>query len=195
LLEGLNLAIRFGQHVVLVGANGSGKTTLIRTISGQIPLMAGNIRLGSNVKAGFMSQDQDLLDPEKNALDVIASLMNGSETETRYFLSKLLFKGDDVFLPVKNMSYGERSRLALACLIAQGCNFLVLDEPINHLDLSARSRFEQALSTFQGTILSVVHDRYFITKLATEVWKIQNHGIRRFERTNVYGTEGIFELD
>jgi len=99
------------------------------------------------------------------------------ETEARSFLHFFLFEGDDPLRPVSSLSYGERARLALALLVAQGCNFLLLDEPINHLDIPSRTRFEQALSNFDGTVLAVVHDRYFIERFATQVWVVENGGI------------------
>jgi ATP-binding cassette subfamily F protein 3 len=91
-----------------------------------------------------------------------------------------LFRGDDVFLPVGSLSFGERARLCLARLVAEGCNFLLLDEPINHLDIPSRSRFEQAMGAFQGTVLAIVHDRYFIGHFATGLWAIQGGTIRVF---------------
>jgi ATP-binding cassette subfamily F protein 3 len=103
-----------------------------------------------------------------------------SQTESRSFLHYFLFSGDEVFLPVGNLSFGERARLILARLVAQGCNFLLLDEPVNHLDIPSRSRFEQAMSAFQGTVLAIVHDRYFIDRFATGLWAIEGDGIRTY---------------
>ncbi len=102
------------------------------------------------------------------------------ETETRAFLSKFLFKGDDVFIPAGSLSFGERARLSLAGLVAQGCNFLLLDEPINHLDIPSRASFEQALLSFEGTCLAVVHDRYFIQGYATELWEVRDGSIKGY---------------
>ncbi len=178
LLAGLNQAIRFKQRVALVGPNGSGKTTLLRTIAGLIPSLAGAVRLGANVRVGYMAQEHELLDPALNPLETLQSNTGWTETETRSFLSKFLFTGDDVFTTVKLLSYGERSRLSLASLVAQGCNFLLLDEPINHLDIPSRARFEQALEGFEGTCLAVVHDRYFIASYASEVWDVRGGRIR-----------------
>ncbi len=173
LLENLNLVLRYGQRVALIGANGSGKTTLLRTIAGLLPPVRGRLRLGSGVRPGYMAQEQEELDPRLNALETLRKFAGFNETAEREFLSKFLFKQDDVFTPAGKLSYGERVRLALACLAAQGCNLLLLDEPINHLDLSARSRFEQALKAFEGTILAVVHDRYFIQGFATAIWAVE----------------------
>jgi len=178
LLSGLNQTIHFKQRVALVGPNGSGKTTLLRTIAGLISPLAGAVRLGANVRIGYMAQEHELLDPEFNPLETLQSMTGWTETETRSFLSKFLFTGDDVFTTVKLLSYGERSRLSLASLVAQGCNFLLLDEPINHLDIPSRARFEQALEGFEGTCLAVVHDRYFIAGYASEVWDVRDGRIR-----------------
>ena len=159
--------------------NGSGKTTLLRTIAGQLPALEGHATLGSTVKLGYMSQEQETLDPAQNAVDVIQSVGAFNQTETRNFLHYYLFQGDDALRPIGQLSYGERSRLMLAKLVAQGCNFLLLDEPINHLDIPSREQFEQALASFEGTVLAVVHDRYFIQRFASEVWILENGGIRR----------------
>jgi ATP-binding cassette, subfamily F, member 3 len=105
-----------------------------------------------------------------------------NETEARAFLAKFLFTGDDVFVPIKLLSYGERARLALACLVAAGCNFLLLDEPINHLDIPSRARFEQALKNFEGTVLAIVHDRYFIEAYASQIWEVRDGKIWMRER-------------
>ena len=173
LLKEINLVLRYGQRVALIGPNGSGKTTLLRTIAGRLAPVSGTARLGSGVRLGMMAQEQEELDGRLNALETIRKFTSLSETGEREFLSKFLFKQDDVFTPVVTLSYGERARLSLACLAAQGCNLLLLDEPINHLDLSSRSRFEQALTGFDGTILAVVHDRYFIQGFATEIWAVE----------------------
>ena len=151
----------------------------MRTIAGLIPPLAGHYRLGSNVHIGYMAQEQENLDSAYDALTLIRQSAPLSETDARTFLHKFLFSGDDVFVPVHKVSYGERARLSLACLVAQGCNFLMLDEPINHLDIPSRSRFEQALKTFEGAILAVVHDRFFITGFANEIWEIKGQSIFR----------------
>jgi ATP-binding cassette, subfamily F, member 3 len=170
LLTDINLFIRAGQRVVLTGANGSGKTTIIRTIVGKIPPLAGSFRLGGAVKLGYMAQEQELLNPALNGVQTIQAVSNINETETRNFLHYFLFKGDAALRPAGELSFGERARLQLALLVAQGCTFLILDEPINHLDIPSRERFEEALENFNGTILAVVHDRSFIERFATDVW-------------------------
>lgn len=181
LLRELNLYLKRGARAVLIGPNGAGKTTLLRTLAGQALPLAGQVRLGANVRLGYMAQEQELLNPALNALTTILQHTNFSETEARSFLHYFLFGDDAVFTPVKSLSFGERARLTLAGLVAQGCNFLLLDEPINHLDIPSRARFEQALTAFEGTTLAVVHDRYFIERFATEIWEVADGKIRREE--------------
>jgi ATP-binding cassette subfamily F protein 3 len=125
-----------------------------------------------------MAQEQELLDPALNALETIRQRAPLTETDARAFLHYFLFGGDDVFVPVASLSYGERARLALAGLVVAGANFLLLDEPINHLDIPSRARFEQALAGFDGTVLAVVHDRFFIESFATEIWEVGEGGLR-----------------
>jgi ATP-binding cassette subfamily F protein 3 len=172
LLRDLDMCLRYGQRLALIGPNGSGKTTLLRTIAGSLPPLRGSVRLGSKVCLGYMAQEQEDQHREWDALTTIQNLTTQSQTEVRSFLSKYLFTGDDVFTPVGRLSYGERARLSLACLVARGCNLLLLDEPINHLDIPSRARFEEALSAFEGTILAVVHDRYFIESYASSIWEV-----------------------
>ena len=178
LLSHLNLILRYGQRVAMVGANGSGKTTLVRTLAGQLPPLAGQVRLGANVRLGYMAQEQENLKPDQNALEALGQRCALGETEMRGFLSKFLFKGDEVFVPAAQLSYGQRARLMLACLAASGANCLLLDEPINHLDIPARQQFETALGDFPGTVLAVVHDRAFIQRFASAVWRLVEGGVR-----------------
>ena len=180
LLTNLSLHIRAGQRVVLTGPNGSGKTTLIRTIAGKLPPLVGSLRLGANVKLGYMTQEQELLNPNFNALQTIQTVAPFNETEARNFLHYFLFKGDDALRPTSALSFGERARLQLGLLVAQGCTFLLLDEPINHLDIPSRSRFEEALANFKGTVLAVVHDRYFIERFASDVWNVKEGKVEKW---------------
>ncbi len=181
ILNRLDAVLRFRQRVVLSGPNGSGKTTLLRTIAGELPPLRGTCRLGAGVRPGYMTQEQSKLKPDLNALETIQEVANLAQTEARTFLHKYLFSGDEVFTLVKSMSYGQRSRLSLACLAARGCNLLLLDEPLNHLDIPSRHQFEQALGGYNGTILTVTHDRYFINRVATHLWQVSGNGIVSFE--------------
>jgi ATP-binding cassette subfamily F protein 3 len=124
-----------------------------------------------------MTQDQSSLDPEQSALGTIAPLFP-NETEARNFLAFYLFTGDEPLKTNALLSYGQRARLMLALLVAQGCNLLLLDEPINHLDIPSRTQFEAALGGFEGAVLAVVHDRYFIERFADELWWVEAGGIR-----------------
>jgi ATP-binding cassette subfamily F protein 3 len=178
LLEALNLHIQARRRIAFTGPNGAGKTTLLRTIAGQIPPLSGRFHLGASVHLGYMAQEQELLDPALNAVDTIHHQAVMSETEARSFLHYFLFTGDQALLPSGQLSYGERARLMLAVLVVQGCNLLLLDEPINHLDIPSRSRFEQALVGFDGAILAVVHDRYFIKRFATDIWMVSGNSVQ-----------------
>ena len=178
LLKNLNVFIRAGQRVVLTGPNGAGKTSFIRTIIGKIPPLSGSFRLGGATKLGYMAQEQELLNPNFSALQTIQSVSPFNETDTRNFLHYFLFKGDIALRPSRELSFGERARLQLATLVAQGCTFLILDEPINHLDIPSRERFEEALENFNGTILAVVHDRSFIERFASHIWYANEQKIK-----------------
>jgi len=180
LLENLTIHIRAGQRIALTGPNGAGKTTLLRTIAGKLNPLAGSLKLGTTVKLGYMTQEQELLNPDFNALQTVQSVAPFNETEARNFLHYFLFKGDDALRPTSALSFGERARLQLGTLVAQGCTFLLLDEPINHLDIPSRARFEEALANFKGTILAVVHDRYFIERFASEVWNVKDDKIEKW---------------
>ncbi|HOT92612.1 MAG TPA: ABC-F family ATP-binding cassette domain-containing protein [Anaerolineae bacterium] len=180
LLHDVNQTLRQGERVALIGANGCGKTTLLRAIVGQITPLSGTIHLGANVKTGYYAQEQENLDPNSTPFDTLRQVAAMSDTDVRSFLHYFLFTGDEVFTPVRNLSYGERARLVLARLVASGCNFLLLDEPINHLDIPSRASFEQAMTTFEGTVLAVVHDRYFIRQFATGVWSVEEGTVKEY---------------
>ena len=181
LFEDVNLTLHDGERVVLTGPNGSGKTTLLRIIMGQLEPLAGRVRRGPSAVVGYYSQEQETLDWSADAFTEIRRVAaDMSDTDVRGFLHYFLFSGDDVFVPVRALSYGERARLTLAKLVAQGCNLLILDEPINHLDIPSREQFERGLSHYDGTVLAVVHDRYFIERFATRLWGIHDQVIRSY---------------
>ena len=169
-----DLELMRGDRVGLLGPNGAGKTTLIRTIIGKLAPISGQVTTGHNVRIGYYSQTHSGLNPDRTIVDEIRQMSTLSEDAARSFLARFLFTGDDVFKPIHALSGGERSRVALAKLTLQGSNFLVLDEPTNHLDLQSRQFLEEILSEFEGTLLFVSHDRYFVDSLATKVWIIED---------------------
>jgi ATP-binding cassette subfamily F protein 3 len=180
LLRDVTFELAYGERVALVGPNGTGKTTLLRLITGRLQSGSGSLRLGSGVKVGYLSQEQENLDPRRSVLDTLRAVVPWGETECRNWLHRYLFAADEVFRPVGACSFGERARLGLALLVAQGCTFLVLDEPVNHLDIPARERFEAALDTFGGTILAVAHDRYFLSRFAERVLALRGGTLSDF---------------
>ncbi len=172
-----DLELLRGDSVGLIGPNGAGKTTLLRTIIGELSPLSGQVSLGHNVRIGYYSQTHAGLNPERTILDEILQVTTLTVEGVRSFLGRFLFSGDDVFKTIGTLSGGERSRVALAKLTLQGSNFLVLDEPTNHLDLQSRQFLEEVLSEFEGTLLFVSHDRYFIDSLATKLWVIEDGGV------------------
>ena len=164
--------LRRGQRAALLGPNGSGKTTLLRTILGEVPPLDGRVRLGAGVHPGYFAQAHAGLDPEKPVLDTILEAGLSSVSRARNLLGRYHFSGDEVFKRVGNLSGGEQARVALAVLAMQGANFLLLDEPTNHLDIPSQEVLQEVLSTFEGTVLLVSHDRYLVRALATHVWAI-----------------------
>jgi ATP-binding cassette subfamily F protein 3 len=193
LFADVNEELRQGERVTLLGPNGSGKTTLLRIITGQIAPDTGRVRLGANVRPGYFSQEQEGLDPAQTALEAVRAAAPLSETEARNFLHYFLFAGDAVFTPVGRLSYGERARLVLARLVLSGVNFLLLDEPLNHLDIPSRQQFEAALDAFEGTVLAVVHDRYFVETFADRIWALVEGRLVSFFDLDAY--EAAVERD
>ncbi|TQR16778.1 ribosomal protection-like ABC-F family protein [Psychrobacillus lasiicapitis] len=165
LLHLANLHVYWKDRLAIVGRNGTGKSTILNILRGEITIDKGVARLGSNVRVGYLSQHFHITDPKARLIDVFRSEVNVFEGDARHILAKFMFYGPDVFKRIGDLSGGERMRLRLAQLMHQDINLLMLDEPTNHLDIDSREVLEDALEDFQGTILAVSHDRYFLNKL------------------------------
>ena len=172
LFKSPDLEIQRGERVAIIGSNGSGKSTFLKTIMGEITPLGGMVDLGSNIRVGYYAQSHEGLNFKNNVLEEILWAQPMTEGAARTFLGRFLFSGDDVYKKVSDLSGGERSRVALAKLTLTKANFLILDEPTNHLDINAREALEELLSEYNGTLLMVSHDRYFIDALATQVWSV-----------------------
>jgi ATP-binding cassette, subfamily F, member 3 len=161
-----------GDRVAIIGQNGSGKSTLLRTIVGELRPLSGRVSFGTNVKVGYYAQGHEGLPTDGSPLSILVGSQPMSEDAARTYLARFLFQGDDVHRPIAALSGGERSRLALACLLVEGANLLILDEPTNHLDIQSRETLEEMLTAYDGTVVFVSHDRFFIDRVATRVWDI-----------------------
>ncbi len=188
LLEVEELELRRGQCVALLGPNGCGKTSLLRTILGQVPPLAGRVRIGASVEPGYFAQGHTNLDPEKTVLETIVEAGELRISEARHLLGRYRFSGDAVFKRVGSLSGGEQARVALASLVLQGANVLVLDEPTNYLDIPTQEVLEEVLAAFEGTVLMVSHDRYLIRRLASTIWGIEgsDQELRTFRDYEAY---------
>lgn len=174
LFNGIHLQLKYQDRAAIIGENGSGKTTLLKFIKNEISPDQGEIRLGSNVKIGYLSQHMELPNKGGSVLDAFRSEVIMNEGEARNVLAGFLFYGPAVFKKVSQLSGGERMRLRLAQLMHQDLNFLILDEPTNHLDIDSREVLEEALEGFEGTLLAVSHDRYFLNKLFDKVYWLES---------------------
>lgn len=177
LSQNITLNIRKQQAIALVGPNGIGKTTLLKTLVNKLPVLSGLIHFGANVSIGYYDQEQRLLTPHKTVLnEVWDDFPTTNEQDIRSLLGSFLFSGDDVLKPISTLSGGERARVLLSKLALRHDNFLILDEPTNHLDLDSKEVLENALIHFDGTILFVSHDRYFINRVATAIVELSEMG-------------------
>lgn len=181
LFKNVDIHIRKGERVFIIGGNGCGKTTLFRILTGKTPMDSGEYDYGANVEIGYFDQMQQNLDLSKTALDEVwDTFPNMTQTEVRSALASFLFKGDEVFKPLSKMSGGERARVSLLKLMLKGSNFLLLDEPTNHLDASSREELEKTLLDYSGIMLIVSHDRYFINKIADRILLLTNNGVKEY---------------
>ena len=181
IFAGANFLIRRGDGVTLVGPNGAGKTTLLKLIVSELSPAKGEIRIGSRVKIAYFSQHHEGLNRERRIIDEIMYEYGTSEEEARSYLGAFLFKGDDVFRIIGDLSGGEQSRLAFLKLMLEGANFLILDEPTNHLDIPAKEAVEEALMAYPGTFLAVSHDRYFLDKVGNVTLELENGKLTEYE--------------
>jgi ATP-binding cassette, subfamily F, member 3 len=179
LFQPFDLTILYGERVGIVGANGSGKTTLLRTMLDVLPADAGIVKIGASVIAGYYAQEQETLPLESTPLDFVRRIKPMNEPQAIAFLSGLLFSYDDIRTPIMRLSGGEKSRLQLARLVLTDANFLLLDEPTNNLDIGSVEVLEAALQEFEGTVLTVSHDRYFLDKIVNRIVSIEEDGKMR----------------
>jgi ATP-binding cassette subfamily F protein 3 len=174
----ISFILRRGECLGIIGPNGSGKTTFLKTILNKIPALSGEVRWGTKVQIGYYAQQLDDLDDRNEIIMELRRVAPATATagELRSFLAKFLFTGDDVYKHVRDLSGGEKGRLALAKLIYSRVNVLVLDEPTNHLDIPSREALEEALSAYEGTIITISHDRYFLDRVATQILALDGLG-------------------
>ena len=181
LVKDISLVLRRGEKAALIGPNGSGKSTLLKTVLGEIAPLKGKAQTGNRVKVGYFSQSYERLDEKQTVLDNFLTEYGMDDGYARSLLGGMLFHGDDVFKEIGTLSGGQKARLVLLKLVLDGANFLILDEPTNHLDILARETLEAALEAFDGTLLVVSHDRYFIGEIAGRIWEIENHTLQDYK--------------
>lgn len=179
LFSNVNLDIKRGEKICIVGDNGIGKTTLLKIIKGDVSQSEGYIKQGHNVKIAYYDQNQELLKDESTVIEELHSAYRlYTQGELKGILAQFLFRGDSVNLPVKSLSGGERARLALLKLMMQGANLLILDEPTNHLDIQSKEVFEKAVTDFEGTVIIISHDRYLLSKIPDKIVELTKEGAR-----------------
>ncbi len=183
LFQAPDIVLMRGEVAALIGPNGVGKSTLVKTVIGQLEPLGGMAKLGAAVQIGYFAQAHELLVEDNSILDEIMTIKAMGLTEARTYLGQFMFRGDDVFRPIRTLSGGERGRVALAKLALGGANFLLLDEPTNHLDIESQEILQDVLASFAGTILLVSHDRYLIDALATQIWAVSPGDLDVFKGT------------
>lgn len=181
--ESLTAELRHGERIALMGPNGSGKSTLFKLLQGELQESAGTVKFGTGVTVGYMPQESPRFDESATPLSYIRTVANIPETEARNFLHFFLFQGDQVFTPISELSFGERTRLTLSGIVVKKPNLLLLDEPLNHLDIPARERFEEALEQYPGSVVAATHDRVFVDSYATSIWWVeQTNGMSQIRK-------------
>jgi ATP-binding cassette subfamily F protein 3 len=182
-LTEVSLLVRRGERIGVVGSNGSGKSTLLKLMAGLIKPSSGGVRYGKDVVIGYFSQELSELDPNNTVIDELLTARHLRLFEARSHLARFMFRGEEVFKAVGVLSGGERNRLTLAKLVLSEANLLLLDEPTNHLDIPSREALEESLQAYQGTLIFVSHDRYFLSKLARRVWSVSDGRVEDFPGT------------
>lgn len=193
LFENVNMLVRRGEHVAIIGDNGTGKSTLLKIILGLTSVDAGAIKTANNLKIGYLSQHEFESDNDDTLLNTIRGKINVTEGEARHILANFMFYGKDVFKKVKDLSGGEKIRLRWAQIVNTDYNLLVLDEPTNHLDIDAKETIEDALLDFEGSIITVSHDRYFLNKLFNTTYLLKNKTLEKFEGNYNYIKEKFYK--
>ena len=193
IIDDVSIVVRRGESVALIGSNGAGKSTMVKAIVGELFPTEGHIDIGNRVQVGYFSQEHEELHDRWQVVDEIINHYNFTEEKARNVLGSFLFKGDDVFKLVGDLSGGERARLALLKLFLQGDNFLILDEPTNHLDVPTREIVERALQQFGGTCFIISHDRYFLDQVSTRTLVLENKGLTEYLGNYSYYKEKLKE--
>lgn len=193
IIDDVSVVVRRGESVALIGPNGAGKSTMVKAIVGELFPTEGHIDIGNRVQVGYFSQEHEELHDRWQVVDEIINNYNFTEEKARNVLGSFLFKGDDVFKLVGDLSGGERARLALLKLFLQGDNFLILDEPTNHLDVPTREIVERALQQFSGTCFIISHDRYFLDQVSTRTLVLENKGLTEYLGNYSYYKEKLKE--